>query len=56
MTVESITLNAPRSAAAYFAPGWAGAFNLILWPGMAAALLNIAAGLLRLLLKGRKPA
>lgn len=56
MTVESITLNAPRSALAYFAPGWAGAFNLILWPGMAAALLNIAAGLLRLLLKGRKPA
>ena len=56
MTVESITLSAPRSALAYFAPGWAGAFNLILWPGMAAALLNIAAGLLRLLLKGRKPA
>ena len=56
MTVESITLNAPRSALAYFAPGWAGAFKLILWPGMAAALLNIAAGLLRLLLKGRKPA
>lgn len=54
MTVESICLNAPRSAVSYFAPGWAGAFRLVLWPGMAAAALNILAGLYRLLSKKRK--
>ena len=56
MTVESITLNAPQSAIAYFAPGWAGAFNLALWPSMAAALISILAGVCRTLRPGRKRA
>ncbi len=56
MTVESITLNAPQSAIAYFAPGWAGAFNLALWPGMAAALISILVGVCRTLRPGKKRA
>ena len=47
MTVFSVTLNAPQPWWQYFAPGWKGFFDLVLRPGMAAALLSLLQGLWR---------
>lgn len=54
MTVYSLTLNTPQPWYSYFAPGWNGVFRLVLWPGMAAALLSILQGLIWALPFGKK--
>lgn len=41
MTVTGIFLNEPAGLAGYFAPGWHGAFRMILWPALAAAALKL---------------
>lgn len=54
MTVESITLNVSQPWGSYFALGWSGMFRLVLWPGMAAALLSILQGLVQTVLFRKK--
>lgn len=41
VTVQSIQCNEPVSALSYFLPGWYGAFQMAVWPGLLAALLDI---------------
>lgn len=40
MQVHSIVCNEPVSPLSYFAPGWYGAFQMVIWPALAAAALS----------------
>ena len=42
MTVTGIFLNEPAGVLSYFAPSWYGAFQMILWPAVAASALKLA--------------
>lgn len=41
MTIEQFVLNQPAGVLSYFAPGWAGAFHLVVYPGLCAAALSL---------------
>lgn len=41
VTVGGIQCNEPVSVLSYFSPGWYGAFQMAIWPGLIAALLDI---------------
>lgn len=53
ITVTGIRCNEPASLAVYFAPGWFGAFRMAIWPGLAAAALELARRIWALRGKGR---
>lgn len=42
MTFSGFSLNEPAGVVSYFAPGWYGAMELVLYPGLAACALSLA--------------
>lgn len=55
VTLGGIQCNEPVSAFSYFLPGWYGAFQMAVWPGLLAALLEIICKLCGLAAAGRRP-
>lgn len=53
IAVSGIQCNESASLASYFAPGWFGAFRMALWPGLAAAALELIRQLWALRGKGK---
>lgn len=49
VTVFGIALNEPMGLLSYLSPGWYGAFRMALWPGLAAAVLELLRQLWRML-------
>lgn len=53
ITVFGIALNEPMGLLSYLSPGWYGVFRMALWPGLAAAVLELLRQLLRMLFGGQ---
>lgn len=53
IAVTGIQCNEPAGLLSYFAPGWFGAFRMALWPGLAAAALELVRQLWTLRGRGR---
>ncbi len=54
VTIGGIQCNEPVSALSYFLPGWYGAFQMAIWPGLLAALLEVLWKLCGLAAQGRR--